>query len=158
MNQLNQKTQDYRTKTLEALSQRRIDRLTAACVREQQTQRQQQLLLPPPPPGGKALAAGDGAAVAVAVASGAGQGSSLNGRSPVVASVLQQLTRRRNNHSSGASSYGASWWAQVRAIAWRNVTVASRNIVGRFVATFLPTFFAVILGLIWSNRGVCGYV
>lgn len=129
--------QDYRTPALEALSQRRIDRLTAAFALEQA---QRRAAVPMTPQDNhKQLTAAAGA-TATATATGAGHSSPL-------ARAAKQLTARRQ-------TYGAGWATQLRYLAWRNFAVMSRNTIGRVASTAVPLILSVVLGLIWSNRSV----
>lgn len=125
--------QDYRTPALEALSQRRINRLTAAFAQEQAQQRRAAALATPQD---KQLAA------AATTATGAGHFSPLACAAKRLAAAHQQQT------------YGAGWATQLRYLAWRNSAVMSRNAIGRVASTVVPVVLSIVLGLIWSNRSV----
>jgi hypothetical protein len=126
--------QDYRTPALEALSQRRINRLTAAFAQEQAQQRRAAALATPQD---KQLAAG------ATTATGAGHFSPL-------ACAAKRLAAA----SRPQQTYGAGWATQLRYLAWRNSAVMSRNTIGRVASTVVPLVLSIVLGLIWSNRSV----
>lgn len=126
--------QDHRTPALEALSQRRIDRLTTAFAQEQAQQRHATALAAPQE--------GKQPAAAATTATGAGHFSPL-------ACAAKQLAAARRQQT-----YGAGWATQLRYLAWRNFAVMSRNTIGRIASTVVPLVLSIVLGLIWSNRSV----